>query len=115
MTAMLRASFCVCALLEALARFGRPETFNTEGSQFTSAGFTGVANGRRGAHLDERPWPLDGQRVHRTVSRSLKHEDIYLKRYADGREAFIFPREPSNTRQHLRQTGPQTFGSHLEL
>ena len=39
----------------------------------------------------------------------------YLKGYADGREAFIFPRQPSNTRQHLRQTGPQTFGSHLEL
>jgi putative transposase len=37
------AAFCVSALEEALARFGRPEIFNTDqGSQFTSADFTGV-------------------------------------------------------------------------
>ena len=37
------AEFCVEALKEALARFGRPEIFNTDqGSQFTSADFTGV-------------------------------------------------------------------------
>ena len=36
------ASFCVEALQEALARFGRPEIFNTDqGSQFTGAAFTG--------------------------------------------------------------------------
>ena len=36
-------AFCVSALEEALARFGRPEIFNTDqGSQFTSAAFTGV-------------------------------------------------------------------------
>jgi putative transposase len=36
-------SFCVSALQEALARFGRPDIFNTDqGSQFTSAAFTGV-------------------------------------------------------------------------
>src|SRR5215470_13706680 len=36
-------SFCLDALQEALARFGRPETFNTDqGSQFTSAAFTGA-------------------------------------------------------------------------
>ena len=36
-------SFCVSALEEALARFGRPEIFNTDqGSQFTSVAFTGV-------------------------------------------------------------------------
>ncbi|RXG91880.1 DDE-type integrase/transposase/recombinase [Bradyrhizobium vignae] len=35
------ASFCVSALEEALARFGRPEIFNTDQvSQFTSAAFT---------------------------------------------------------------------------
>jgi len=37
------SSFCVAALEEALTRFGRPEIFNTDqGSQFTSAAFTGV-------------------------------------------------------------------------
>jgi putative transposase len=36
-------SFCIEALEEALARFGKPEIFNTDqGSQFTSAAFTGV-------------------------------------------------------------------------
>ena len=35
--------FCIEALEEALARFGRPEIFNTDqGSQFTSPRFTGV-------------------------------------------------------------------------
>jgi len=36
-------SFCLAALDDALARFGRPEIFNTDqGSQFTSAAFTGA-------------------------------------------------------------------------
>ena len=36
-------SFCVSALEEALARFGRPEIFDTDqGSQFTSAAFTAL-------------------------------------------------------------------------
>ena len=36
-------SFCVSALEAALARFGKPGIFNTDqGSQFTSAAFTGV-------------------------------------------------------------------------
>jgi putative transposase len=36
-------SFCLVALKEALAKFGRPEIFNTDqGSQFTSAAFTGA-------------------------------------------------------------------------
>src|SRR5205807_1201760 len=39
----LGADFCVEALEEALARFGRPEIFNTDqGSQVTSDDFTGV-------------------------------------------------------------------------
>src|SRR3546814_1986688 len=37
------AGFCVAALEEALARFGKPEIFNTDqGSQFTSFAFTTV-------------------------------------------------------------------------
>src|SRR3954453_568644 len=37
------ADFCIEALEEALARFGKPEIFNTDqGSQFTSPRFTGV-------------------------------------------------------------------------
>ena len=39
----LTSDFCTAALKEALARYGTPEIFNTDqGSQFTSAEFTGV-------------------------------------------------------------------------
>ena len=39
----MEADFCVEALEEALAKHGKPEIFNTDqGSQFTSAAFTGV-------------------------------------------------------------------------
>jgi transposase InsO family protein len=39
----LDGSFCVSALEEALARFGKPAIFNTDqGCQFTAAAFTGT-------------------------------------------------------------------------
>ena len=39
----MEVAFCLEAVEEALARYGRPEIFNTDqGSQFTSAAFTGV-------------------------------------------------------------------------
>jgi putative transposase len=82
------SAFCVAALEEALARFGRPDIFNTDqGSQFTSAGFTGMlmAAGIR-ISMDGRGRWMDNVFIER-LWRSLKHEDIYLKGYADGREA----------------------------
>jgi transposase InsO family protein len=81
-------SFCVSALEEALARFGRPEIFNTDqGSQFTSAAFTDTlaATGVR-ISMDGRCRWMDNVFIER-LWRSLKYEDIYLKGYADGREA----------------------------
>jgi len=80
-------SFCVSALEEALARFGRPEIFNTDqGSQFTSMAFTGVLD-RAGIQIsmDGRGRWMDNVFIER-LWRSLKHEDVYLKGYADGRE-----------------------------
>jgi len=81
-------SFCVSALEEALARFGRPEIFNTDqGSQFTSATFTGtLARAGIRISMDGRGRWMDNVFIER-LWRSLKHEDIYLKGYADGREA----------------------------
>ena len=81
-------SFCVAALEEALARFGRPEIFNTDqGSQFTSAAFTGVlARAGIKISMDGRGRWMDNVFIER-LWRSLKHEDVYLKGYADGREA----------------------------
>ena len=81
-------SFCVAALEEALARFGRPGIFNTDqGSQFTSIAFTGTlaAAGIR-ISMDGRGRWMDNVFIER-LWRSLKHEDVYLKGYADGREA----------------------------
>jgi putative transposase len=38
----MEAAFCVETLQEALAKHGKPETFNTDqGSQFTGAAFMG--------------------------------------------------------------------------
>jgi putative transposase len=81
-------SFCVEALEEALARFGRPEIFNTDqGSQFTSAAFTSVLIGAGvRISMDGRGRWMDNVFIER-LWRSLKYEDIYLKGYADGREA----------------------------
>jgi len=84
----LDAEFCVRALEEALARFGTPEIFNTDqGSQFTSSGFTSVLQ-RTGVRIsmDGRGRWLDNVFIER-LWRSLKYEEVYLKSYADGREA----------------------------
>jgi putative transposase len=81
-------SFCVSALEEALARFGRPEIFNTDqGSQFTSDAFTGTltAAGIR-ISMDGRGRWMDNVFIERRW-RSLKYEDVYLQGYADGHEA----------------------------
>ena len=80
----LDADFCV----RALERFGRPEIFNTDqGSQFTSAAFTGrLSAAGISISMDGRGRWLDNVFIER-LWRSLKHEDVYLKGYADGREA----------------------------
>ena len=81
-------AFCVSALEEALARFGKPEIFNTDqGRQFTSAIFTGTltAAGVK-ISMDGRGRWIDNVFIER-LWRSLKYEDIYLKGYADGHDA----------------------------
>ena len=81
-------SFCLAALDEALARFGKPEIFNTDqGSQFTSAAFTGaLAAADIRISMDGRGRWMDNVFIER-LWRSLKYEDVYLKGYAEGREA----------------------------
>jgi len=81
-------SFCLAALEEALARFGKPEIFNTDqGSQFTSAAFTGtLAASGIAISMDGRGRWMDNVFIER-LWRSLKYEDIYLKGYSDGRDA----------------------------
>jgi putative transposase len=81
-------SFCLSALAEAVARFGRPEIFNTDqGAQFTSAAFTGALTKAGVAiSMDGRGRWMDNVFIER-LWRSLKYEDVYLKGYADGHEA----------------------------
>ena len=79
------ADFCIEALEEALARFGRPDIFNTDqGSQFTSPRFTGVLRdaGVR-ISMDGRGRWMDNVFIER-LWRSLKYECIYLHAFETG-------------------------------
>ena len=78
------ADFCVDCLEEALRCHGKPEIFNSDqGSQFTSAVFTGVLEREKiRISMDGRGRALDNIFVER-LWRSLKYEEIYLKGYAD--------------------------------
>jgi putative transposase len=84
----MEAAFCVEALEDALANYGKPEIFNTDqGSQFTGTAFTGVliksdvkiSMDGKGAWRDnvfvERLW------------RSVKYEEVYLRAYDSVGEA----------------------------
>ncbi len=79
------ARFCVEALEEALARYGRPEIFNTDqGSQFTSLDFTGVLKDAGVAiSMDGRGRYMDNIFIER-LWRSLKYEAVYLHELTDG-------------------------------
>jgi putative transposase len=84
----MEAAFCVETLEDALARYGKPEIFNTDqGSQFTSTALTGmliksgiaISMDGKGAWRDnvfvERLW------------RSVKYEEVYLRAYDTVSEA----------------------------
>ena len=82
------ASFCVEALNDALARYGRPEIFNTDqGSQFTSLDFTGVLKDAGVMiSMDGRGRCMDNIFIER-LWWSLKYEAVYLHELTDGFEA----------------------------
>ena len=81
------AGFCVAALEEALARFGRPEIFNTDqGSQFTSLAFTSVLRDAEvRISMDGRGRWMDNVFIER-LWRSLKYECVYLHAFETGSE-----------------------------
>ncbi len=84
----LDAGFCIEALEEALARYGRPEIFNTDqGSQFTSHDFTSVLRKNEIAiSMDGKGAWRDNVFVER-LWRSIKYEEVYLKAYNSVSEA----------------------------
>ena len=86
----LDTTFCLEAVEEALARYGKPEMFNTDqGSQFTSFAFTDllkkhditISMDGKGAWRDnvfvERLW------------RTIKYEEVYLRAYNTVPEARV--------------------------
>ena len=84
----MSTDFCVEALEEAITKYGRPEIFNTDqGSQFTSAEFTGVlkANDIRISMDGKGRW-LDNVFVER-LWKSVKYEHVYLHAYENVAQA----------------------------
>ena len=74
----MEADFCVEALEETLAKYGKPEIFNTDqGSQFTSLDFTGVLTKNAIAiSMDGKGSWRDNVFVER-LWRSVKYEEVY--------------------------------------
>ncbi|PGH59070.1 IS3 family transposase [Azospirillum palustre] len=81
-------AFCIEAVEEAMARYGRPDIFNTDqGSQFTSPRLTGLltAAGIR-VSMDGRGRWMDNVFIER-LWRSMKYECVYLHAFETGSEA----------------------------
>jgi len=117
----MEADFCVKALEEALARYGKPEIFNTDqGSQFTSLAFTSVLLREDIAiSMDGRGAWRDNVVVER-LWRSVKYEEVYLRAYACVSEArasighylgFYNTRRPHST--HGARTPDQAYFDNL--
>ena len=84
----LEVEFCLEAVEEALVRHGKPEIFNTDqGSQFTSADFTGLLLKHAIAiSMDGKGSWRDNVFVER-LWRSIKYEEVYLRAYDSVAEA----------------------------
>ena len=113
----LGADFCVEALEDALARYGKPEVFNTDqGCQFTGIEFTSVLE-----HcgitisMDGKGRGMDNIFIER-LWRSLKYEEVYLHAYASVAEAtagignwFRFYNEERQHQSHGYRTPRQVY------
>ena len=84
----MTSDFCVEALNEAIAQYGRPEIFNTDqGSQFTSNDFTQVLRDNHvKISMDGKGRWVDNVFVER-LWKSVKYEHVYLHAYENVAEA----------------------------
>ena len=84
----LDTAFCIEAVEEALAKYGKPEIFNTDqGSQFTSVAFTDLLKSHEIAiSMDGKGAWRDNVFVER-LWRTIKYEEVYLRAYASVSEA----------------------------
>jgi putative transposase len=78
----MEVDFCIEAVEEALGKHAKPEIFNTDqGSQFTSAAFTGLLlENKIAISMDGRGSWRDNVFVER-LWRSVKYEEVYLRAY----------------------------------
>ncbi len=82
------ADFCITALEEAIARFGKPEIFNTDqGTQFTSFAFINTLKEAeiRFSMVGRGRW-MDNVFIVR-LWRLLKYECVFLNAFETGSEA----------------------------
>lgn len=84
----LETAFCIEAVEEALARYGKPDIFNTDqGSQFTSIDFVKMLKEAEIAiSMDGKGAWRDNVFVER-LWRTIKYEEVYLHAYASVPEA----------------------------
>ena len=88
LSASMHTSFCLEALEEAL-EIGRPEIFNTDqGVQFTGREFTEILKSNEiRISMDGKGRYQDNIIIER-LWRSVKYEEVYLKNYETGQEAY---------------------------
>lgn len=81
-------AFCIEAVEDAMARFGKPDIFNTDqGSQFTSRAFTALLIGAGiKISMDGKGAWRDNVFVER-IWKSVKYEEVYLHAYASVSDA----------------------------
>jgi putative transposase len=105
----LTTDFCIEAVREAAALYGKPEIFNTDqGSQFTDGDFVTLIREELGVRLS-----MDGKGCWRDniiverFWRSLKYEEVYLRAYDSVRR--LGPRSAATSRSIM------AFGRTLRL
>jgi putative transposase len=119
----MEAGFCIEALEEALAKYGKPEIFNTDqGSQFTSLAFTGVLiRNDIAISMDGKGSWRDNVFVER-LWRTVKYEEVYLRAYETVSEArasigrylgFYNSRRPHSSLDRLTPDQAYVPSSHL--
>lgn len=113
-------SFCIAALEEAFAKFGRPAIFNTDqGSQFTSADFVRALKEKGVAiSMDGKGCWRDNVFVER-LWKTIKYEHVYLRAYdsvSDARTQLAQFIEFYNTRRpHSALAGKTPSESYFAL
>ena len=102
-------SFCLDALEEAIALYGKPNIFNTDqGSQFTSYEFTGMLKDHEiQISMDGQGCWVDNVFVER-LWRSLKYEEVYQHSYENVSQA------QESIGRYLRYYNQQRFHSSLD-